>query len=144
MRVEIEGSAALLSKLRALAEGASTVVDGATRAGADLVESMAEAQAPGPHVDVALVEKSSDKATYAIGPDKAHWYYVFIERGAAGHTITGKPLLIFSGRSGTVVTHEVQHPGLAARPFLRPALARKQQISGRMGERFRSMIDGVA
>lgn len=144
MRVEIEGSAALLSKLRSLAEGASAVVDGATRAGADLVESMAESQAPGPHVDVEMVERTNDKATYAIGPDKEHWYYVFSERGAVSHTITGHPFLMFAGRSGTVMTHEVQHPGMAARPFLRPALARKQQISGRMGERFRSMIDGVA
>lgn len=143
MRVEIEGSAELLRKLRSLHDGAGQVVGGATRAGADLVESTAEAQAPGPHIDVELVAQTNDKAEYAIGPDKDHWYYVFIERGAVAHTIKGNPL-VFRGRSGLVVTKQVQHPGMAARPFLRPALKRKEQISGRMGSRFRAMIEGVA
>jgi hypothetical protein len=42
------------------------------------------------------------------------WYINVVEYGAAAHEIVGNPLLIFNG----TFTHEVEHPGFAARGFM--------------------------
>ena len=66
------------------------------------------------------LEASAAGVEVGIGPDKDHWFYQFSETGAAAHEINGSPLL-FQGREGMVKTARVSHPGMPAKPFLRPA-----------------------
>ena len=68
------------------------------------------------------------RAVAEIGPDADHWYYRFAETGAGRHEIKAAPggALVFEGREDTQFAKKVDHPGFAARPFLRPAIEGRQ------------------
>jgi HK97 gp10 family phage protein len=124
--VKIEGGAELLVVLDELGENVRQALAGAAEAGANIIRDAANGLAPGPHVIAKYVWSKRFKKTrvnFKIGFDKEHWYYVFFERGAHEHGILGTPLLAFPGEGGErdVVTY-VEHPSMAARPFLRPAM----------------------
>lgn len=119
--VTLEGGEALVQALRALDGQVKAALRRATLAASEPVVDVANAKAPGPHIEAEVVSATENRVTVAVGPDKEHWYYRFAERGAAAHEITGVPL-IFEGRAGMIRTASVSHPGMAARPFLRPAM----------------------
>lgn len=111
-----------MRKLQALQTGVADVIEDATRAGAEVVADTARAGAPGPFITVEVERNDSDKAVAKIGPDKDHWYYRFFETGTAPHEITGNPFLVFTAYGKLFVIRQVWNNGMAARPFLRPAL----------------------
>ena len=143
--VKIEGGEELkrrLKKLGQAAAGAALVKAG--EAGAKVLQKAANSRAPGPHIEAEVVKADADSVQVEIGPDKEHFYYRFFEMGAAPHDIHGNPL-VFEGREGTVFTPGVRHPGMGARPFLRPALDEKQDAAVKAaGDVLRSKIDKVA
>lgn len=63
----------------------------------------------------ALADK---QARMVVGFDPRGFYWKFIEFGTKAHTIKAgrRKFLVF----GDVVTKKVTHPGIAARPFIRP------------------------
>lgn len=95
-------------------------------AGAEVLLEEAASNAPNPSdVGMRVTTKTKTKAVAKVGPVKDKWYLRFMETGATRHEIKGYPL-IFEGVSGDVIkTFAVDHPGMAARPFLRPAMDRK-------------------
>jgi len=105
--------------------------------GAKIIADEADSLAPENghiHIDV-----KSEEAI--IGFDKEKWYWRFFELGAKAHMIKGSPL-IFEGDQGLVVTGGVAHPGMAARPFLRPALdTKKDEAIKIMGEIVRRKVE---
>ena len=125
-RVEIVGDKALQRKLARMGVSTSALLGAAVQAAATVIEEAAEAHAPGPHLDQAEVERTRTRATRDVGPDKEHWHYTILERGARPHTIRGNPLAFDIGGE-PVFTRIVHHPGFAARPFLRPAFDEKHQ-----------------
>ena len=56
----------------------------------------------------------------SIGPDKDTFYAKFAEFGAGPHQIGGGGQVLRIG--GSFVKGPVSHPGVRARPFMRPAL----------------------
>lgn len=146
-RVELVGEAELRDKIRRLGDLVRQANSKAARAGAEPIQEEANRNAPGPHV-LALQSKinsTEDQAIVDIGPDKEHYYYQFIETGATAHEIKGKGVLAFMGRKGLVITKAVKHPGIAAKPFLRPAMAHNRDAAQkRAGEVFRAEIDKVS
>jgi HK97 gp10 family phage protein len=118
--VKLEGGEELLEALRQIDANMKAALRSATLAGAQPIADAANSMAPGPHIETEVVSATTGEATVAIGPDKEHWYYRFQETGAAAHEITGSPLF-FEGRAGLIRTASVTHPGVAAKPFLRPA-----------------------
>lgn len=102
------------------------ILEQAVLAGAAVVKEEANQDAPGPHIEVALEKATDRNATAKVGPDAEHWFYRFTELGATPHEISGAPL-VFMGEEGKVVTSSVSHPGMPARPFLRPAMERKSE-----------------
>ena len=118
--VSLEGGEDLLKAIRNADMSVRSVLRAATLAGGQVVASAAAGSAPGPEIIAEVLEASAAGVEVGIGPDKEHWFYQFLETGAAAHEITGTPL-IFEGREGMVKTAKVSHPGMAARPFLRPA-----------------------
>lgn len=119
--VQIEGGEELLKRLRRLGIDVDQALGIAAQAAGAVVGDAAGAMAPGPHVVTGEVTVGRGHAEVEVGPDKAHWYYIFIETGAPPHPITGSPLA-FEGREGPVITGRVSHPGMTATPFLRPAM----------------------
>jgi len=79
------------------------------------------------------------KATVRVGNRKA-WYAHLIEyTGAAAHTISakGKGMLSFGGFFGK----SVQHPGMKAKPFIRPALdSRANDAIAAVGDQVRKRL----
>jgi HK97 gp10 family phage protein len=121
--VKIEGMDELVRALDRLQVDVENVLEEAAQAGAKVIMEAANQQAPAPNINMETEEKSADSVTIAIGPDKDHWYYKFAESGTQPHEITPATAgaLVFEGAGGLVVTKEVAHTGMAARPFLRPA-----------------------
>lgn len=145
VRIVIDGQDELLAKLRKLGDSAQAHVELATTIGAEFIRDEAIGRAPGPEIKQVMVERSASTATAHVGPDRQHWYYRFFETGAGGHGITGNQYLAFVGSQGFIITRSVQHPGVTAAPFLRPAIqGNKDEIARRMGAAFRRAIDEVA
>lgn len=119
--VHVEGGEALMAAIVELGLSVRRELRQAGRAGAEVIRQAAEANAPGPHIEIDVVSATGEQVVIDIGPDADHWHYRFAETGAAPHEIRGNPLLAFAGQNGLVVTRRVSHPGMAARPFLRPA-----------------------
>jgi len=110
--------------LKRLGDQMEDLVVDAAKAGGKVVELAADAKAPGPHIVSEVTDQGPGFAEVSIGPNKEHWYYKFFEFGASSHQIKAKDaaLLAFEGRRGPVLTPAVSHPGMAAKPFLRPAI----------------------
>jgi len=141
VKVTIEGGEELLRRLQQIGVDVRGALEEAALEGAEEIRQPANQNAPGPYIVAEVAEKSDQGVTVAIGPDPEHWYYRFFETGAQAHTITGAPLA-FEGEEGTVVTGRVSHPGMAARPFLRPAFdERKDAAKESVGERLRKIIE---
>ncbi len=120
IEVRLEGGEDLLKAIADADLSLRSVLRAATLAGGQVVANAAAGSAPGPGIVAEVMEASAAGVEVGIGPDKEHWYYKFAETGAAAHEILGTPLS-FDGREGMVRTASVSHPGMAARPFLRPA-----------------------
>lgn len=138
--VTLEGGEDLLRAIADADQSVRSVLRAATLAGGQVVVDAAAGSAPGPGIVAEVMEASAAGVEVGIGPDKEHWHYRFLETGAAAHEITGNPL-IFEGRAGMVKTASVSHPGMAARPFLRPAhdgTQREQQDT--LGARLRQAL----
>lgn len=139
--VRIEGGEELLRKLQQMGVDVKGALEAAALEGAEEIRRPANQDAPGPHIVAEVVEADKKGCMVDIGPDKDRWYYRFIELGAQAHEITGAPLA-FEGKEGTVITGRVGHPGMAARPFLRPAFDRhKDDAEKAVGERLRKVIE---
>jgi HK97 gp10 family phage protein len=138
------GEKELKEKLEKLGSRARASLLTATQAGGEVIREEANRNAPGPHVVMGHEKAQNSQAEVEIGPDEEHWYYRFFEFGAGPHEIKAKTAaaLAFEGRSGLVITQAVQHPGMAAVPFLRPAMdGKRKETVAEMGQVFRREID---
>lgn len=147
IRLEIEGLQELASKLTELGLDVESVFTDAVLAAGELVADAANSNAPGPNImaEVDDEESTQTRIVVNIGPSEDKWYYRFAETGATEHEITGVGALAFQGRAGLVITKSVQHPGVTAKPFLRPALAsNKDQARDEIGKRIKDVIDSKA
>ena len=143
--VKIEGGEELLAKLAAMGVNVGKVLEAAVTAGSELIAEGARSKAPGPYIEAVIDPSTSSggtSVTMAIGPDKAHWFYRFFETGAGRHEIKGSPFLAFEGREGLVLTGAVMHPGMKARPFLRPSFDQNQnRATDLVGEHLRRAVE---
>lgn len=126
VKVELIGDKELVRKLRALGEFARKVLDDAAMAGAKVIQREANRRAPGPHVKIQEAEIRDDSVWVDIGPDEEHWYYRFFELGAASHVIKPSRAKALHLYDLDVFAARAKHPGMAARPFLRPAVDEKK------------------
>jgi len=143
-RYEIEGIEDLVRQLRRSSLSAGRQLsDGLVQASRPLVRR-ANQMAPDPLIRVEVLERRAGMVSIAVGPPKDKWYWIFFEYGATPHEITPDTAdkLVFQGRNGMVYTARVSHPGMAARPFLRPAYDEsKTQVLRAMGEYLVDLID---
>ncbi len=128
---KIEGGDKLLKELADLGGTVRSTARAAIRAGAKVMQAQAEQNAEalatraGKHTQINVKSLARGTIQARVGPSKRRWYFKFFEEGVTGHEITGHPL-VFEGDSGLVVIGGVNHPGMAARPWLRPAFDEKQ------------------
>jgi HK97 gp10 family phage protein len=153
--VKIEGTEELLKALRALGTNVDKSVKGATRAGGKVILGAARSNAKaltsrsgkiveekkviqaGNPVQM-KVRKRTGFAVASITPAKGYGHLRLLEYGAQPHTINGKPLLRFFSGGKFLEVRSVQHPGFAARPWLRPA------VDARKDEAIQAVSDSLA
>jgi HK97 gp10 family phage protein len=145
---KIEGWEELKAKLERLEAAArGPALEAAARAGAEVIRAEANRRAPGPHVELETTTVTAAEVEVAIGPDRGHWYYQFFELGAGRHTIgpKSKKAIKFPGAEGQeAIRFGVTHPGMTARPFLRPALdGQKGSAVEAVGEELRRRVEVV-
>ena len=125
--VKVEGAEELLKELQALGGSVRSTARTAVRSGTKVMQIQAEMNAAnlggrrGKHSRIQMTSRVKGTIEGVLGPSKKFWYFRFFETGATRHEIPG--LVAFQGREGFVVLPGgvPQHPGMAARPWLRPA-----------------------
>lgn len=123
LHIKIEGLDELYRNLEATKDEVAAAKQKALEAGAKIVAVAADQKAPrSGHIANQVNENEA-----VIGFSKDKWYWRFFELGATAHEIRGNPL-VFEGDAGLVFTNRVNHPGMAARPFLRPALETQKDL----------------
>jgi HK97 gp10 family phage protein len=143
LKVQVEGVDELARQLRRVGVSTQQALCVAVLAGAEVIRAAANPLAPEPVIDTEVEESTKERAVAAVGPPKDRWFYQFFETGAQSHDITGSPL-VFEGDEGLVITGRVRHPGMVARPFLRPAFdSRKRAAQDKVGDELRRAIEGV-
>ncbi len=165
----IQGGDELLAQLKKLKADVDAALDEAALAGGQVICDAANRRAPGPFIKVWLSLETKLRGVAAqveIFPDLDHWYYRFFETGVmpwqmskkTGRTVRsstsgggGRPIrgtkkaFRFWGGQGEVVATEVELPGMAARPFLRPAIDEEKDAAiAAVGYVLRSRIEAVA
>ena len=148
IRVRLDGDKELMAKLARLGDRTQVVLEAATAAGLALVRDDARSLAPGPEIEIETESKSATRAELLCGPTKEKWYYIFFELGTAAgvRTARGGGYFTFMGRDGRLVrVKSIKHPGMADRPFLRPAFDKNRGREGasvkKVRDTFKEAID---
>ena len=132
VRLTIEGGEELARALRRMGLTANDVLPAAVEAGGLVLRDLARPKAPGPEIEMEMTSKT--EAT--IGIDKKKWYYRFFELGTGPGSRSTKGMFVFRGEDGKLrFVRAIKHPGMAARPFLRPAFDEGQgEATAKAGE----------
>ena len=136
---ELKAAFARVSKI-----GSKAALSLAGRSGGQIIVDAANKNAPGPNIIQVEKVNTGNRVVIWVGPDRAHWYYRFFEYGAGSHVIDvgkGKTALRFPGEGEIAFTGTRPHPGITAKPFLRPALDNNvDMVVGVMGGVFWQLI----
>lgn len=118
--VTISGGDALLKKFQQMGLDVGTLLPAAALAGAAVVVADANPRAPEPIVAAEIVKQTTKRVEVDIGIPDDRWYLKFFETGTQPHEIPGPLTIPFEGEMQLV--GGASHPGMGAKPFLRPAL----------------------
>lgn len=140
--VKLEGFNELITKMNQMGYAARAAAKNATEKGAKEVEAEADRKAPRKDaIGIELEEQTARQVTFKIGLKKSKWYLRFFEFGVQPQEVNTGGYFVFEGDSGDVITKTVQREGMAAQPFLRPAIKEsKERVTRVMGEVFREMV----
>jgi hypothetical protein len=150
MKIVIEGGAEIEKLLEKIGDEVEreSVFRQAVSEGAQALVDYINPLAPGPHIGFEIESANAGGAEAAIGPDKEHWYYIFAETGAQPHEVGPdmRQALMFEGGEGkTFLRKATKHPGVGARPFLRPAVDRRHKAaSDAVGKVIAKVIERIA
>jgi HK97 gp10 family phage protein len=119
---KLEGADDLIAELNAVGLSVKGTTRKGVRAGMKAMQVNAERRASslstrrGKATKIAISSKSRGSVTGKLGPSKKKFYLRFLETGARPHIIPQTYV-----RLGRTVRRRLRHPGMAARPWLRPA-----------------------
>jgi HK97 gp10 family phage protein len=151
--VKVEGLDELVKGLKEVGLSVNSSLRTAMREGMKVIQQEAESNAraitkrKATRIEVSThgSREGSRNVTVTLSPSKKAWYLGFFETGAKPHQISGRRgrRLYFKGRKGNlVVVRSVRHPGMRARPWLRPAYEAKREAAvGKVSEVLRKAIE---
>ena len=126
--VQIEGGEELARRLRQLGVDAEAVLREAALAGARLFEEDMGSRSPDAvYIESVVVHDSRRQASVDVGPTEDKWYWKFLYTRETAYEIPGPLAFRVDGRD--LVIGAADHPGMAARPFMRPAFDGRQQAA---------------
>lgn len=132
MRVEIVGLEDVVDALRALGVDMENAVEAIALAAAEPMARTVAAKAPGAIGDAIVTEtteKSKKRVTVSVGPSRKAWIARFVEFGTGAHTVTARKQKALKLYGLGVYRKRVDHPGMPAQPFMRPAFDTGQSAS---------------
>ncbi len=140
MGIKVTGTEKIEARLKKMivSNMIKAALQNAAEAGGEVLLAEAETHVDNPaDLGMHFVKRSKKKAVLDIGPKRKKWFLRFLETGAIRHEIKGSPLS-FEAKSGDqVATRIVEHPGMPAKPFLRPAFDTKSDAAAKAtGEAF--------
>lgn len=141
VNIVVEGGDELVAALHALGVDVEAALREAALEGAQVLVDGMNDLAPGPNIDAEVREAKPNRITIDIGPKPQYWYYRFFETGVQPHEIlpSTKKALAFDD---VVVRRVIKHPGMAARPFMRPVADRRaDDASAAIGRRLAAIIE---
>lgn len=146
VRLRFEGAEELLAAIQAMGDAITAdVLAEAAMAGAVVIKDAANSLAPGPNIQAEMEERTPKYARAQVGPDKEHFYYLYFETGAMPHEIAASQSKVIAASPEAVfanVKNPADHPGIMARPFLRPALDAKEDAAFEaMRSEFEAAVD---
>ena len=140
--IRIDGDRETIRKLRQKGVDVERELEDAMSAGAELIANGANQKAPEPLVRHEVAESSRGHVEVDVGPPDEKWFWRFLETGAQAHEITGSPIAIRFDEDTLILTGRVGHPGMVARPFLRPAFDSDGPRAEReVGDRLKRVIN---
>jgi HK97 gp10 family phage protein len=148
---EVEGAEQLVKDLLNVGLNVNKSVVGAVRKGGRVIRNQAEANANGisqkPGKKTSLrVRKRKGFVVGSIFPAKGHAELRLVEYGTpAGYRWArkGGPFVFYAGNK-KIVTRIINHPGTAARPWLRPAFDTKADEAARvLGDTLKDAIEAA-
>lgn len=143
----IEGGEELKRKLKELGKAARGVRVEAVEAGADVLCGEMRRLAGSDEIETRVSKRSVGLTEVEIGPTKDAYYLQFLETGAQPHREKARiaPAMRFWGDEGLVIVGGVAHPGMRARPFMRPAVdTQAESAKDALGETLSNAIEAVA
>ena len=143
VRVRIDGVDELVRELQRRGVRVEAALETAVAAGGEVIRDAANRLAPEPMIAMETRARRG-RAQAVVGPPDDRWYWRFIEFGAGPHRIRGDPRLAYAGElADPLRPHEVSHPGMAARPFLRPAAdERRDEATDEVAAVLRKAVGG--
>ena len=141
IRYDLEGADELIEYFKLLGIEVNNHLAGVVLAGGEYLKDEIAILAPGDGIAVQLIEDKPGIAVVAIGPDQEHWYYRLFETGAASHEIKPdqKKALQLADYSFKMIV--VNHPGVPATPFMRPATdSKKNKVFEVIADYLRKLI----
>ncbi len=140
---KLEGADDLIAELQAVGLSVKGTTRKGVRAGLKAMQVNADRRASslstrrGKATRIAISSKERGAVTGALGPSKKKFYLRFFETGTRPHIIKQTYL-----RRGKTVTRRLRHPGMAARPWLRPAFDESTTAArAAFGEAMRQAIE---
>ena len=144
--VKIEGLPELIAEMKGLGLRVNSNLRAAMRLGMKVIQTEAEmnARAITKHKATRIEATSrvqEGKVSVELHVAKKRFYLGFFETGVQPHEIKGSPL-VFEGDKGLIVIGGVNHPGMPAQPWLRPAVdSKKDEAVGVIGDALRDVIE---
>lgn len=152
-----EGLDALTQKLREVGAASQAVFMQAAETGGRVVQQAAIMNAPGPGIGIEVALEGG-KAVASIGPLKSKWFYRFREFGTKAHGPKHKQtryqkdmkragigtsdkrrsMMRWYAGGSPIFARRVR--GVAAKPFLQPAMERTDAIVGAVGNVYMNAI----
>jgi len=145
LSVEMRNFDTVIQELKERGDNVRAILKDAANLGAEIIIDVAEVYAPVPGaVAKETVMSHKDVAIVDIGVSKKKWWAKFFEVGATPHEIKGTKMpLVFEGDDGRIVTWMVEHPGMPAQPFLRPAFdGQKDNATKTVGAVIKGQVNG--
>lgn len=150
--IHINGAEALAKALALLPVNIErNIMRGALRVGAKVISDEAKANVPVQDGDlkqslrISTNRKKGEVSASVKAGNKKAWYYHFVEFGTQPHMIKAKnaKYLRFMAKDGTPVkTKEVHHTGAIEKPFMRPALDKKNaEAIVKVGDYIRARLE---
>lgn len=144
--VKVEGLPELIAEMKGLGLRVNSNLRAAMRKGMKVIQAEAEQNAQSISKGKATrIEATSrvqeGKVSVELHISKKKFYLGFFESGVQPHEIKGAPL-VFEGDRGLIVIGGVNHPGMPAQPWLRPAIdSKKDAAVQEVGRALREVIE---